>query len=539
MDGVHNPHDDFVNSQWVEIGMQQHQQHHNHHGQQHQHQQQQQQPAPIHPQQQHHQHHQHHPSHDFGAYGFVESPGFVPQDQQFRLQAPPVPIAPNYLGLSHWGQNMVPPAASHAQFMPSPAIAPPPGSAPLPNSVSAHTTQSTSSPRRTLTDADRRRMCIFHEEHPNVKQTEIGAMFGVERSTVSKVLRQKEKYLFPDDGSRSPVKRSKGKFPDIERALAVWAKNTRKQGVALTDMMIREKAKFFASSVGISDSQFKANSAGWLEKFKHKNNLHANGRGRSESDVTGAGRAASIGLLGSPRQGHARTESTPMFKQEGVGPLGSPLMRESKSTDSNHTESPESYMEFGGFKHQMQTPGSASTATSMSSMFTDTGSSFTGPASPTSPFFSPDARGERLTSPGYPPHVRIPGVQRPRSQTFHGLDSTYISPPPSSEPLTPKMIGQTSLQPSSLASPQDMPHDTPASSHTTISGQSAPQTPMGPPSREDACRALEVVMSFMRQQPVGSMYSDDYVLVGKLLGRIGLDGGPIDENHAGFPGIAP
>lgn len=304
-------------------------------------------------------------------------------------------------------------------------------------------------------------------------------------------------------------------------------------------MMIREKAKFFASSVGISDSQFKANSAGWLEKFKHKNNLHANGRGRSESDVTGAGRAASIGLLGSPRQGHARTESTPMFKQEGVGPLGSPLMRESKSTDSNHTESPESYMEFGGFKHQMQTPGSASTATSMSSMFTDTGSSFTGPTSPTSPFFSPDARGERLTSPGYPPHVRIPGVQRPRSQTFHGLDSTYISPPPSSEPLTPKMIGQTSLQPSSLASPQDMPHDTPASSHTTISGQSAPQTPMGPPSREDACRALEVVMSFMREQPVGSMYSDDYVLVGKLLGRIGLDGGPIDENHAGFPGIAP
>ncbi|CRK14902.1 hypothetical protein BN1723_021026, partial [Verticillium longisporum] len=32
-----------------------------------------------------------------------------------------------------------------------------------------------------------------------MKQTEIGAMFGVERSTVSKVLRNKEKYLFPED----------------------------------------------------------------------------------------------------------------------------------------------------------------------------------------------------------------------------------------------------------------------------------------------------------------------------------------------------
>jgi hypothetical protein len=44
-------------------------------------------------------------------------------------------------------------------------------------------------------------------------------------STVSKVLRQKEKYLFQDDGSRSPAKRPKGRSPDIERALAVWAKN--------------------------------------------------------------------------------------------------------------------------------------------------------------------------------------------------------------------------------------------------------------------------------------------------------------------------
>jgi hypothetical protein len=39
------------------------------------------------------------------------------------------------------------------------------------------------------------------------------------------VLRQKEKYLLQDEGSRSPIKRAKGRSPDIERALAVWAKN--------------------------------------------------------------------------------------------------------------------------------------------------------------------------------------------------------------------------------------------------------------------------------------------------------------------------
>lgn len=38
-----------------------------------------------------------------------------------------------------------------------------------------------SQPRKTLTDEDRRRMCQYHIDNPSMKQTEIGAMFGVER----------------------------------------------------------------------------------------------------------------------------------------------------------------------------------------------------------------------------------------------------------------------------------------------------------------------------------------------------------------------
>ncbi|KAG0128244.1 hypothetical protein HOY82DRAFT_38709 [Tuber indicum] len=496
MEDVHNPHDDFVNQQWVEIGTLHHQQQQQHHHHYHQ-------------QTQHHAQNGGHPHHDFSTYGLVESPGFAPQDhhqQQFRMQQhqQPVPIAPNYLGLPHWGQTMIPPqpsgvASPHPQFIPPPAIAAPnqPTLGALTVTQAGHSTQSTSSPRRTLTDADRRRMCIFHEENPNVKQTEIGAMFGVERSTVSKVLRQKEKYLFPDDGSRSPVKRSKGKFPDIERALAVWAKNTRKQGVALTDMMIREKAKFFATSVGISDSQFKANGQGWLEKFKQKNNLHSNGRGRSESDVTGVARMASGGLM-SPKPGHSRTDSTPV--------LGSPMMQESKSQDSSHngTDSPESFMEFGGFNKQQVSV-----------------SNYAGPASPTSPFFSPDQRVDPL-------QARMPHLQqRPRSQTFPtiSVDPTYISPPPSSEPLTPKMLNQTVVPPPALASPAPdvpnplaSPNHTPSSSHGTLTAQTSQS-----PTKEDACRALEVVMTYLRQQPVGYVEHDDYLVVGKILARLGLD----------------
>lgn len=35
------------------------------------------------------------------------------------------------------------------------------------------------SPRKTLTDSDRRRMCQYHEENPSVKQTEIGGEFDL------------------------------------------------------------------------------------------------------------------------------------------------------------------------------------------------------------------------------------------------------------------------------------------------------------------------------------------------------------------------
>lgn len=40
--------------------------------------------------------------------------------------------------------------------------------------VSATSGRSTSTPRKSLTDQDRKRMCIYAEEHPHSKQTEIG-----------------------------------------------------------------------------------------------------------------------------------------------------------------------------------------------------------------------------------------------------------------------------------------------------------------------------------------------------------------------------
>jgi hypothetical protein len=48
--------------------------------------------------------------------------------------------------------------------------------------VTLVTTTAGSTPRPTLTDDDRRRICEYHESHPLAKQTEIGGMSMLDHS---------------------------------------------------------------------------------------------------------------------------------------------------------------------------------------------------------------------------------------------------------------------------------------------------------------------------------------------------------------------
>ncbi|GAA5983982.1 hypothetical protein JCM11641_001415 [Rhodosporidiobolus odoratus] len=64
---------------------------------------------------------------------------------------------------------------------------------------------------RKLSNADRKAICQFHLAHPGVKQDDIGAHFGYERSTISKTLKYKDKYLAmgsDDESSATAIIRS-------------------------------------------------------------------------------------------------------------------------------------------------------------------------------------------------------------------------------------------------------------------------------------------------------------------------------------------
>ena len=366
------------------------------------------------------------------------------------------------------------------------------------------------------------------------------------RSTVSKVLRQKEKYLYQDDGSRSPIKRSKGKFPDIERALANWARNHQKQGLPLSDAIIREKARFFATTVGNSDSHLKANSTSWLEKFKQKNHL------MGSKSRKGSIAEESEGTSNPPSNVHTPGGISPT-SPSGVSP--SPLGISLKKSEENlhlKTESPDPF----DFSNHHR-PFHSQSHTSLSSVFTDTApSTFSaGPTSPTSlssPFFTPDSACGPSPFMGSQQARGQPGssnFQRPRSQTFPMLVGVeqYMSPPASSEALTPKymttldspmhelrppMAGMDETMEASptQATSSMQPPPLPAVPPITVSMQQGAISHPSPgglengsamtPSQEEAARALELVMSFFQHQPQGFVEPQEYAMIGKLMERL-------------------
>ncbi|MCJ1357270.1 MAG: hypothetical protein MMC33_007266 [Icmadophila ericetorum] len=512
-----------------------------------------------------HSQHTHSPNHDYAVYGYMSSshvplaPAYsrpMPSSYSSHQQPPPLITAQWPSMLTNPSSNTPPPLQTQTSSGP-PQLAPlaplttynPPPLPPVATPMPAPNT------RRTLTDQDRRRMCQYHEENPTVKQTEIGAMFGVERSTVSKVLRQKEKYLFQDDGSRSPIKRSKGKFPDIERALANWARNHQKQGLPLNDSIIRDKARFFATTVGSSESHLKMNSNSWLEKFKQKNHLlgckppkTAEG---NESDGTN-------GLNPDSNSG----SQTP----NGISPVSPPAIGSpspispNRGREGGKNGSPDSYLDFSSsYRHTH-----SQSATSLASCFSETTapSSFSGgPTSPTSPFFSPDPNSGSFSPAQHSQMMNIAAANtaRPRSQTFPliGVETGFMSN--SHEPLTPKYLQQIMASPAletpveelsehtlSLDSSVQHSHNQHSTGSSTPNQNSSPSsmappplpsstsTPAtsnttspiaSPPSQDEARRALELVMNFFQHQPHGLMHPQEYHLMEKLMEKLKLEDG--------------
>ena len=313
--------------------------------------------------------------------------------------------------------------------------------------------------------------------------------------------------MFPEDRSASPVKKTKGKIADIDRALSSWARKQQDQGLPLGDDLIREKARVWANTVGNSESHAKATSATWLEKFKQKNNIGRDGkltRRASETSISDASYSHENSAAQTP-SGYSPTS-----------PSESPL---EPKADANSRDENVDYL-----SSQYRQPGTQS-STLLSSNFTDGG------PSPGAPFnFSPETTQGAFQAPRYtalpPPSGNNNLYQpRPRSQTFPmlNIDPTFTQNP---DNVTSKFQDHNS------GSPNDMPSaysiDSISSSilhHRSSNGSIPPLSSttsrgsslLSPtsPTEDEARRGLETFLKYMRSNSA-QLDDQDYKAVMKL-----------------------
>ncbi|KAJ7134441.1 Tc5 transposase DNA-binding domain-containing protein [Mycena epipterygia] len=129
--------------------------------------------------------------------------------------------------------------------------------------------------KQRLFNVDRKDICLYHKENPNARQEDIARIYGVERSTISKILKNKTKWLnVPANEDLRIAKHRPSKFPEIEEDMVKWLLECRDTNTVLSDSMIRNKAKEVARDLGIPEERFKA-SSGWIENFKHRHGVRA------------------------------------------------------------------------------------------------------------------------------------------------------------------------------------------------------------------------------------------------------------------------
>ncbi|THG97292.1 hypothetical protein EW026_g4675 [Hermanssonia centrifuga] len=128
-------------------------------------------------------------------------------------------------------------------------------------------------------------------ENPHMKQSEIAENFGIERSTVSKILAKKDKWLrVSDNEMRFVAKLRPTKFYMIEGPMTEWLLECATNNVILTDALIRDKAKSLIPD-WVADGRFKA-SPGWLDNFKRRHGIKGgawHGHGSEVKDLASTG----------------------------------------------------------------------------------------------------------------------------------------------------------------------------------------------------------------------------------------------------------
>lgn len=133
--------------------------------------------------------------------------------------------------------------------------------------------------RSAISDDVKRQICEWSAANKSKRHEDIAKHFNekysnlnIERSTVSKILSQSDRWKAVNEDSTQTFRHREVKFPVLEHAMSLWVENVTAGGVILTDLLIKEKAKIFAEAFNIQEEELSF-SNGWLHRFKKRNNI--------------------------------------------------------------------------------------------------------------------------------------------------------------------------------------------------------------------------------------------------------------------------
>ncbi|KAH8040253.1 hypothetical protein HPB51_009801 [Rhipicephalus microplus] len=137
------------------------------------------------------------------------------------------------------------------------------------------------------------KLAAIQEVDAGVKKTEVALKYGITKSTLTTILKAKDK--LQNNASRFAPDRKRlreAAYPDLENAVLLRLKRARSSNLPINGPILREKAEELSLRLGIED--FKC-SDGWISRFKERHGLSfKTTEGDDESQVLSALKAHNI-----------------------------------------------------------------------------------------------------------------------------------------------------------------------------------------------------------------------------------------------------
>ncbi|KAF4121223.1 CENP-B N-terminal DNA-binding domain [Geosmithia morbida] len=385
-------------------------------------------------------------------------------------------------------------------------------------------------PRKTLSMEQKRAMCQYSEDNPGIRQMDIGKKFGVERSTVSKVLRQKDQYLKRDQEDQSSSKKAKGRHPDFDRTLSNYVRRQQQRGVEVKDEEIIKHAKLFARASDNHESLVSSLSGGWLQKFKHR---HGIGSGRlmrraSDTNIPDTMNMSTPRIRQRRRSGDTAADAI-------ISPMSPPPAHMSPLSEAG-SEQDDMPPEGLGLDFSYRPTASQSATSLTNDVSFSPGGAFT---------FSPDpgAGGSFALSQqmGFGSTAAtaadmLQNHREKRSNTFPSLNIESVNGISAPDPMTPRHLSSASTLDSPLYGQRPFPIDTSSSAitspptlHRSASNQSltarSNTTPVESspvsPSHEDARRAASTLLNYIQNMSSnGQFEQNEYLMLVQLTKKL-------------------